>query len=159
MTSHDKQLFGQAQKDAFAIVNHAGVPNYASTFKSIVDAVAEALLKERKYAADIAEQLAVEKQARAEAVSVLEAVADDVCGVLCPSAWMEKDGRPPCHPKCQAIRSAIAPLEAPAEDLITCAADLRALELRREREREVFGPSEIEMPPSKCAYCGRKFAT
>jgi hypothetical protein len=40
-------------------------------------------------------------------VAALRDVAEDVCGMLCPSAWRTEDGRPPCHPKCQAIRAAL----------------------------------------------------
>ncbi len=40
-------------------------------------------------------------------VAALKAVAEDVCGLLCPSTWRTEDGRPPCHPKCQAIRAAL----------------------------------------------------
>lgn len=37
-----------------------------------------------------------------------DAVKDDVCSLLCPSVWRTVDGRPPHHPRCVELRTAIS---------------------------------------------------
>jgi len=40
-------------------------------------------------------------------LSTLKSVQEDICGLLCPSTWKTSEGRPPCSPKCQAVKVAI----------------------------------------------------